>query len=245
VSQVAWLSVFADVPVDRLERAQRFWECATATSAGTPSGAHGEFVPLEPERGDRYLWLQRVERDTTGWHPDLHVRDLDRAVARARDCGARIVRAAEVLVALATPAGQPFCLVREEDPARERPPAPAWDGRRSVADQLCLDIPAGTYESETAFWRALTGGQPSTSGRPEFQRLRPPGELPVQFLLQRLGADDGGVARAHLDMSADDPAAEVARHQSLGATVVRETDGWTTLVDPVGLTYCVTHRTPS
>ena len=49
MSQVAWLSVFADVPVDRLERAQRFWECATATSAGTPSGAHGEFVPLEPE----------------------------------------------------------------------------------------------------------------------------------------------------------------------------------------------------
>jgi hypothetical protein len=53
-------------------------------------------------------------------------------------------------VVLATPAGQPFCFVREggTEP-RRRPPAPEWETGRSLADQLCLDIPAGRYDAET------------------------------------------------------------------------------------------------
>lgn len=240
---VAWLSVFADVPADRFDIAQAFWEAVTGTSAGSAAGPHGEFVPLLPPDGDRYLWLQRVEQGG-GWHPGLHVRDLGRAVDAATECGAEIVRATDELVVLGTPGGQPWCLVAENSPGRKRPPAPSWHGRRSLADQLCLDIPAAGYETETAFWAALTGWPQSAGGRAEFRRLNPPGELPVQFLLQRLGGADGGGARAHLDMSADDPRAEVARHESLGARTVRITDGWTVMADPAGLTYCVTHRRP-
>jgi hypothetical protein len=45
--------------------------------------------------------------------------------------------------------------------------------------------------------------------------------------------------RVHLDLSADDPAAEVARLTGLGATVMSEHERWTTLADPDGNEFCV------
>ena len=45
--------------------------------------------------------------------------------------------------------------------------------------------------------------------------------------------------RVHLDLAADDPAAEVARLVELGAVVVREYEGWTQMVDPEGNEFCV------
>ncbi|WP_454848867.1 VOC family protein [Rhizobium binxianense] len=46
--------------------------------------------------------------------------------------------------------------------------------------------------------------------------------------------------RLHLDVAAGDRAKEVARLLSLGATFVRETDGYTVLNDPEGNNFCVT-----
>ena len=46
----------------------------------------------------------------------------------------------------------------------------------------------------------------------------------------------------HLDLAADAPEAEAARHVALGAREVRSTEGWITLVDPTGRAYCVTRR---
>jgi hypothetical protein len=40
--------------------------------------------------------------------------------------------------------------------------------------------------------------------------------------------------RVHLDLTADDHAAELARLTQLGARVVAELDEWTTLEDPEG-----------
>jgi hypothetical protein len=45
--------------------------------------------------------------------------------------------------------------------------------------------------------------------------------------------------RVHLDLSADDPAAEIARLTELGATVVAEHATLTTLADPDGNEFCV------
>ena len=56
--------------------------------------------------------------------------------------------------------------------------------------------------------------------------------------------DDPQPIRAHVDLSCDDNAAEVARHERLGAQVVRRTEGWTTLRDPLGSLYCVSRRVP-
>jgi hypothetical protein len=240
-----WLSIFADVPATHFATSRAFWEQVTATSAGPPAGDAAEFTPLLPHDGDRYLWLQRVDRDVGGWHPDLHVRDPAAAAGRATELGARLLRESADLVVLETPGGQPFCLVQEDGSrSRRRPPVPQWPSGRSSADQLCLDIPGGRYDDETRFWAALTGWPAVGTSAPEFGRVNPPAALPVQFLLQRLGADDAGGPRAHLDMSADDRDAEVGRHLELGATLVRAAEGWTTLHDPAGLTYCVTRRRP-
>jgi hypothetical protein len=45
--------------------------------------------------------------------------------------------------------------------------------------------------------------------------------------------------RVHLDLSADDPAAEVARLVELGATAVQEYEGWVQMADPEGNEFCV------
>ena len=94
-----------------------------------------------------------------------------------------------------------------------------------------------------------------SASRPEFHHLERPVGVPLRFLLQRLDADgsdasdasEGTVTpvTAHLDLACDDRAAEVARHQSLGATVVGDPGGgWTVLRDPAGASYCVTDRDP-
>jgi predicted enzyme related to lactoylglutathione lyase len=48
--------------------------------------------------------------------------------------------------------------------------------------------------------------------------------------------------RLHLDLSADDPAAEIARLTELGATVVAEHERWTVMADPDGNEFCVSRR---
>jgi hypothetical protein len=45
--------------------------------------------------------------------------------------------------------------------------------------------------------------------------------------------------RVHLDLRASDRVAEVARLVGLGASVIGEFDGWTTLADPEGNEFCV------
>jgi hypothetical protein len=47
--------------------------------------------------------------------------------------------------------------------------------------------------------------------------------------------------RVHLDLDADDPAAEKARLLGLGATVVAEYDDNTVLADPEGNEFCLMH----
>ena len=244
---IRWFSVFADVPASLLDEACTFWSAVTGARPGPAAGDAGQYIPLVPPDGDRYLWLQRVDRAEPGWHLDLHLADPADGARSAQDLGAKLTRDDGDLVVLSTPAGLPFCLVAEEPGRIRTPSAPgSWPEGRSAFDQLCLDLPARAFESECDFWAELTGW-PRLGRRddtPEFDRLDVPTELPVQLLLQRLGEDDTGGIHAHADLSADDRATEVARHEALGARVVRVTDGWTTLSDPVGLVYCVTDRRP-
>jgi hypothetical protein len=48
--------------------------------------------------------------------------------------------------------------------------------------------------------------------------------------------------RLHLDLSADDPTAEIARLTELGATVLAERSRWTVLADPDGNEFCVSRH---
>jgi len=58
--------------------------------------------------------------------------------------------------------------------------------------------------------------------------------MPLRLLLQRLGRGDDTAVRGHLDLACDDVEAEVQRHLTLGARVVRRTPIWVTLEDPAG-----------
>lgn len=237
-------AVFADVAASELDRAAAFWTAVTGGSLGTPTGDDREWVPIERAGEDAHLWLQRTGREAgqAGWHHDLFVPDPDAAVRYAADLGARLVHAAGHVRVVSSPGGRVFCLVAT-DRVRRRPEPVRWpDGHRSLVDQVCLDIPADRYDDEVRFWAALTGWERRFAGHAEFERLVRPDEVPLRILLQRL--EDGDTVGAHVDLSCDDRPAEVRRHEELGATTLRPFAGWTVLRDPVGLTYCITDRTP-
>ena len=243
--EISWLSAFADVPEPQVPAALEFWAAVTGSSPREAAGDHDEYLPLAGDGEDPYLWLQRVRRPALsgGWHPDLYVADPAVAARRATELGAGVVREVPGLIVLGTPAGQPFCLVRHEGERRRARPRRWPDGQHSLLDQICLDIPAPAFDAECEFWAALTGW-PRGRASGEFVNLVRPASVPVRILLQRLGSDDPGPARAHADLACDDRPAEVHRHVELGAEPVRVAEHWTTLRDPAGLVYCVTDRDP-
>jgi len=238
------MNVFADAPAPALPAALDYWERVTGAQRAEPTGSRQEFIPLMPPGGDPYLWVQQVQSGSGGWHLDLYVPSAAAAAAAAVEAGARVVGEQPWFVAFASPGGQPFCLVDEHRPGRSRPMPSTWpDGRRSLVDQLCMDIPADRFEAECGFWAELTGWpRVRSSERSEFDRLTVPTRLPLRILLQRLGAEDTDGIRVHVDMSSDDRDAEAARHQQFGGKVQLRAEHWTTLRDPAGLTYCITDR---
>lgn len=235
-----WLTLYLDVAPGEHDRAVAFWEGVTGYRLSPARGAHGEFATLVPPDGDPQLRVQRLDDGPSGVHLDVHVPggDVDAAVDRALALGATLVERPGHAV-MRSPGGFPFCLVREQ---LARPPAPTtWpDGHRSRVDQLCIDIPPAAYDAEAAFWPALLEREPEQRG-PEFVRLH--GDPWLKVLLQRLDAADGPV-RGHVDLATDDPAAEVARIEALGATPSYAGSHWTALRPPAGPVLCVTDRLP-
>jgi hypothetical protein len=241
---ITWLAAFADVPEPRVPAALEFWAAVTASSPRPAAGHQDEYLPLAGPDEDPYLWIQRVQRPDPdgGWHPDLMVDDLPGTVRRATELGATVVRDAPVMV-LGTPAGQPFCVLPGNGERRRARPRRWPAGQHSLFDQICLDIPADAFDTECRFWAELTGW-PRRSSSEEFVNLIRPATAPFRLLLQRLGEDDDGPARAHADLACDDVPAERQRHLALGAELVRIAEHWTTLRDPAGLLYCITDRDP-
>lgn len=242
---ISWLSAFADVPEPQVPVALEFWAAVTASTPREAAGDEDEYLPLAGDGEDPYLWIQRVQRPAfdSGWHPDLYVADPAGAARQAIGLGAAVVREVPGLVGLTTPAGQPFCLVRHQGERHRAEPRRWPTGQHSLFDQICLDIPAAAFADECRFWAELTGWaqlRPSA----EFVRLVRPAGVPLRILLQQLGNDDSGPARAHADLACDDVTAEAGRHVALGAELVLVAEHWTTLRAPAGLVYCITDRDP-
>jgi hypothetical protein len=245
--EVRWVWAFVDVPEEGAGRGVEFWTRVTHTRPSPWRGDRGQFATLLPQSGDAWVKVQRVGGGG-GVHLDLDVDvPLDEARDRAVDLGAAVL--AEVaddgepaVVVCRTPGGLVFCLTRwhPEETAR----GVARHGAESLLDQVCLDIPQQRYAAEVAFWSRLTGWPVDDEGSDEFERLRPPDQAPLRFLLQRLGEETGRV-RAHLDLACVDREAEVARHAALGATRVRTGRGWVVMRDPNGMEYCCTGRHPA
>jgi hypothetical protein len=238
------MTAFLDYPEDVFDAGADFWSAVTGSPRSPQRGERGQFATLVPPTGTDYLRVQRLGDGGPRVHVDVHVADLESAVAEARGLGATVVDAPyDDVTILRSPGGFVFCLVPGE--RAERPEPATWpDGRTSYVDQVCLDIPPSRYDAELDFWSAMTGWR-RRDPRPgsEFGRLTPGQDQPLQLLLQRLD-DEQDAVTAHLDWAASDHEAELAAHVAAGAEVQGRFEGWTVLRDPAGLTYCVTRRTP-
>lgn len=246
MTKVRWVTAFIDLPPEDHEAGTRFWSAVTGYAVSPPRGTEGEFTTLLPPVGDPFLKLQRVGSGRH-IHLELHVHDLESMTGRAERLGAEVTQRLGPYVVLRSPGGFVFCLVREKHAVRPGPTRWTY-GHESLVDQVCLDIPAGAFDTECRFWSALTGWQLRGSvRRPEFAHLVRPDTLPLRFLLQRLDGPPSAAVSAHLDLATDDREAEVRRHEHLGAT--RAPGGayphWTVMHDPTGARYCVTDRSPA
>lgn len=241
---VTWLTVFLDSPAEPAPATERFWAHVTGWPVSARRGEHDEFASLQPADGDAVLAVQTVGDPPPGLaHLDVHTDDVTALSAHAVELGAEhVADDDDGFVVHRSPAGITFCVVPH---GRSRRPSPvSWPTGRSLVDQVCVDVPAPAFETEARFWTDLLGWPRQTGRRPELQRLVPPAGQPLQVLLQRLDEPDG-LARLHLDLAAEDVAAEVGRHLDLGARGVRVERHWTTLMDPAGRSYCVTGRDPA
>jgi len=240
--EIKWLQAIIDVPADAFELETDFWTSVTGTRRGEVHPDHPEFLHLVPLSGDMHLEMQRLNDGPVSVHLDLQVEDIPAAVDRAVSLGATLVAQPGHAV-LATPGGMPFCIVPYFG---ETTRAPVIDSVHPHAvDQICLDVPATSFATDVEFWRELTGWEVNESKLDEFCSFRQPQDLPLRILVQRLGADDRGPARAHLDISSGEHReVVVARHRDAGASLHEEHKLWTAMNSPSGLAYCVTDRAP-
>jgi hypothetical protein len=240
---VAWMHAFIDVPSQHGETARTFWSAVSGWQTSDAWEGHPEFVSLLPADGAPYLHVQ-----TIGGPPRVHldiVGDIEQETARLEELGATRGQRGDAWQVMSSPGGLPFCVCDEPWPHR-RPTATGWPvGHRSRLVQLCVDAPRECHDAELAFWRAATGWDEEPVDSPEFHRLVHRETSPLQLLIQQLGDDDQGVeVRAHLDLGADDVAAEVRRVEALGARVSWTGKGFVALQDPLGMPFCVTGNDP-
>jgi predicted enzyme related to lactoylglutathione lyase len=250
------MTVFLDFPADAFDAEAGFWAEVTGSSLSAARGAEGEFATLLPSSGDDYLRVQRVSEPSGGCHLDLHLDPLDEplddVVAQAVALGARVLRRDDDLVVLDSPGGFTFCLVRWEGEVTVPRPieldaANTGDAVGGLArlDQLCLDIPPDEFESECAFWAALTGWELRSGSMPQFWYLVRENGMPIRVLFQRRDvADPGDRVTAHPDFACADVVRLTERHVAAGARIVAPFANWITLADPTELAYCLTRRDP-
>ncbi|KAA1426044.1 VOC family protein [Nocardioides antri] len=237
-----WITAFLDSTPAAFDDSVAYWSALTGYDLSPPRGDAGEFATLVPRDGDAFLRVQRLAEGPDRIHLDLHVPDARAAADAAVGLGATEVADLGYVV-LRSPGGFTFCYVTHEAATRPRPAT--WPGgHSSLVDQVCLDIPATSYDRESLFWSELTGWEERGSTvSTDFHSLVRPAGQPIRLLLQRLH-DPTGDVRAHLDWATSDRAAETERHVGLGATVRDTQSHWTVLEDPTGRVYCLTDRDP-
>jgi len=108
-------------------------------------------------------------------------------------------------------------------------------------ESLEVTIDALDLEASSLFWR-LALGYVLLYERPPYVVLGPPSGSGPRVLVQRVEAVPAH-SRVHLDLRVQDPAGDVRRLESLGATVQRVVEeagtAWTVMLDPAGTPFCV------
>ncbi|MEV0271896.1 VOC family protein [Hamadaea sp. NPDC050747] len=239
---IRWTYAFLDRPADRFEAAAEFWTRATETTLSPKRGEFDEFATFLPATGDAFLKLQAVG-GRGGGHLDFAVTDVRAFITSALRAGAAMTADHDDWAVLRSPTGHFFCAVPWHGEQTRPAPATGPSGVRVRVDQMCVDALPDRFETEYAFWAAVTGFSSENSSLPEFHRVVPPAGLPIRILVQRLGSAADRPAM-HLDLACSAVPAAVAWHVSLGAEVVDARPQWTVMRDPAGGVYCLTSRTP-
>ena len=102
---------------------------------------------------------------------------------------------------------------------------------------LVLDSQVEDIELAETFWSRALGQscQPADAEWADrYAQLRTPADQP-DILIQKVNHE----SRVHLDIETDNIAAEVARLEGLGATVVERFPRWVVMAAPTGHRFCV------
>ena len=105
---------------------------------------------------------------------------------------------------------------------------------RSRIGVIVIDCQTDDLEPGTRFWRAALGVTGTVDPDGKYAVLADRQGYP-KILLQAVDH----APRVHLDIETDDQPSEVARLQTLGATVVQEVKSWTVMEAPTGHRFCV------
>ena len=102
---------------------------------------------------------------------------------------------------------------------------------------LLIDCKTSDLEGAARFWadalgRPVDRDHPGTRG--SYVMLETPPDEPI-VQIQRVDHE----SRVHLDIETDDIAAEVARLEKLGASVVNRLERWVVMQAPSGQRFCV------
>lgn len=100
-----------------------------------------------------------------------------------------------------------------------------------------IAIDVNDLEVMLPFWQAVTGYE-AKSGE-DWAFLAGSADGTAGVFLQVVPELRAGKNRLHIDLTADDVAAEVGRITALGAGTVAVHDRWTVLSDPEGNQFCV------
>lgn len=251
--KIRWMYAFIDCPASTFAAACDFWTEVTGTRLSMFRGEYDQFTTLIPPQGDPHLKVQALQAadDAGGVHLDLSVDDVAAETKAALALGSTPVYQEPDFSVLRSPGGLAFCLVKWHGESTRAPVFQDLTRVRSRLDQVCLDVIPEALETELKFWHAMTGWEPLQGSVPEFHVLKPPANMPVRLLVQRLGSSTApGSDRvrpsvtAHLDLACADVGAAVDRHEDLGAKLVERLERWTVMRDPAGSVYCLTSRNP-
>jgi len=115
-----------------------------------------------------------------------------------------------------------------------------------VSASIEVTIDAVDADPIASFWESALGYERLYERGPYIVLGPPPGDERPRLVIQRVDTVTSDKTPVHMDLRVDDPDAEVARLQALGASigwVVDETDAgfirWTTMADPQGMLFCV------
>ncbi|GAB3645104.1 VOC family protein [Glycomyces tarimensis] len=242
---IRWTAAFFDFPPEAFESGVEFWLRITDATLSPFGGPEGEFAMMIPTSGDPCLGVQRLQSGAVGNHLDLYVDDIRAEAERASALGATVKSEKDDIVVLLSPGGLPFCMLDHHGQSQVPGPVEWPGGQRSIADQICVDVPAARFDREHDFWSTLTGRPLLPTKRSEFRRLQRPEGAPLEILVQSVDEGDPDAStRAHIDLACSDMDAETVRHVESGAVRLDRFEHWQVMRDPTGLVYCITDRKP-